>query len=223
MKRHKMAMFVCKRGEETLAKSLFSTKINKALAREAELDDLDSEIADDFKKNAEEFSNLAYGLLDKCYKEDDELTQQLLTYDLVNWSHWTCLSLAVCSNLKEFLSHAACQMLINDLWMGGMKIRKNIILKVVAGLLFFPAIFMIPFKSAKELQYMPQTQEEHENELENKEDDNISNVSNDDQEAEKLDKISMNSLKRNRTENVVSKSNLFFYLFYYWVIMTRKI
>lgn len=53
MKRHKMAMFVCKRGEETLAKALFSTKLNKALAREAELDDLDSEIADDFKKYAE--------------------------------------------------------------------------------------------------------------------------------------------------------------------------
>lgn len=53
MKRHKMAMFLCKRGEETLAKALFSTKVNKALAKEAELDDLDSEISDDFKKYAE--------------------------------------------------------------------------------------------------------------------------------------------------------------------------
>lgn len=53
MKRHKMAMFLCKRGEETLAKALFSIKLNKALAKEAELDDLDSEISDDFKKYAE--------------------------------------------------------------------------------------------------------------------------------------------------------------------------
>jgi len=207
MKRHKMAMFVCKRGEETLAKALFSTKINKSLAREAELDDLDSEIADDFKKYAEEFSNLAYGLLDKCYKEDDELTHQLLTYDLINWSHWTCLSLAVCSNLKEFLSHASCQMLINDLWMGGMKIRKHVILKVLAGLLFPPFIFMIQFKSAKELQYMPQTQEEHENELENKEDedDSTSLKSNDDENNNnKSDRISIGSLKRNRSETIVS-------------------
>jgi transient receptor potential cation channel subfamily M member 3 len=204
MKRHKMAMFVCKRGEETLAKALFSTKINKALAREAELDNLDSEIIDEFKKNAEEFSNLAYGLLDKCYKENYELTHQLLTYDLVNWSHWTCLSLAVCSNLKEFLSHAACQMLINDLWMGGMKVRQNY--KILAGLLFFPAIFMIHFKSAKELQYMPQTQEEHENELGNKI-DNTSNVSNE-------DKISINSLKRNHTENSV----YLIYIFIFFLI-----
>lgn len=53
MKRHKMAMFVCKRGEETLAKALVAAKLNKTLAREAELDDLDSEISDEFKHYAE--------------------------------------------------------------------------------------------------------------------------------------------------------------------------
>ena len=152
-----------------------------------------------------EFSNLAYGLLDKCYKEDDDLTQQLLTYDLVNWSHWTCLSLAVCSNLKEFLSHAACQMLINDLWMGGMKLRKHVILKVITGLVFPPAILAIQFKTAKELQYMPQTQEEHENELENKEDDNASSSEKDNDKSEK---ISLASLEANsKRKNHMSESN----------------
>lgn len=111
------------------------------------------------------------GLLDKCYKEEDQLTSQLLTYDLVNWSHWTCLTLAVSANLKDFLSHAACQLLINDLWMGGMKIRKHVIPKIIAALLFPPALFAIQFKSAKELQYMPQTQEEHEQDLEEQEED----------------------------------------------------
>ena len=77
--------------------------------------------------------------------------------------------------------------------MGGMKVRQNY--KILAGLLFFPAIFMIHFKSAKELQYMPQTQEEHEHELGNKI-DNTSDVSNE-------DTISINSLKRNHTENSV--------------------
>ena len=108
---------------------------------------------------------MACGLLDKCYKENDDLTSQLLTYDLVNWSHWTCLTLAVSANLKDFLSHAACQLLISDLWMGGMKIRKYVIYKIITALLFPPAIFAIQFKSAKELQYMPQTQEEHEQDL----------------------------------------------------------
>jgi transient receptor potential cation channel subfamily M protein 3 len=179
MKRQKLAMFMCKRGEETLAKAIVAAKLNKALAKEAELDELDSEISDEFKKYSDEFANLALGLLDKCYKEDDEVTSQLLTYDLVNWSHWTCLSLAVSANLKDFLSHASCQLLISDLWMGGMKIRKHITYKVITALLCPPAIFAIQFKSAEELQYMPQTQEEYEYELENQDsdDDNSSSSS----------------------------------------------
>lgn len=62
-------------------------------------------------------------------------------------------------------------MLINDLWMGGMKIHKHVTYKIIAALLFPPALFAIQFKSAKELQYMPQTQEEHEQELENHNED----------------------------------------------------
>jgi transient receptor potential cation channel subfamily M member 3 len=84
---------------------------------------------------------------------------------LVNWSHWTCITLAVSCNLKEFLAHISCQLLLNDLWMGGMKIRKYATYKIIAALLFPPAIFAITFKSVKELQYMPQTQEEHEKDL----------------------------------------------------------
>jgi hypothetical protein len=50
--------------------------------------------------------------------------------------------------------------------MGGMKIHKNITFKVITAIFFPPAILAITFKSAKEIQYMPQTQEEHEQELE---------------------------------------------------------
>ena len=59
--------------------------------------------------------------------------------------------------------------------MGGMKIRKHITYKIITALLFPPAIFLIQFKSAKELKYMPQTQEEHEQELESQEDLTFSN------------------------------------------------
>ena len=58
MKRHHMAMFVCKRGEERLAMSLFAAKLNKSLAREAELDDLDSEISDEYKGYLKNLSRL---------------------------------------------------------------------------------------------------------------------------------------------------------------------
>ena len=55
---------------------------------------------------------------------------QLLTYELKNFSDQTCLSLAVQAIHKEFLAHTCCQILINDMWMGGLQMRKNSSLKV---------------------------------------------------------------------------------------------
>lgn len=98
------------------------------------------------------------GLLDNCYKEDPVFTNLLLTHDLAYWSHWTCLSLAVSANLKDFMSHPACQRLISEIWMGGMKDRKNSSYQVIMGLLFPPIISTIEFKTAKEFQLMPQTE-----------------------------------------------------------------
>ena len=81
--------------------------------------------------------------------------------------------------------------------MGGMKIRKYVTWKIITALLFPPAIFTIQFKSAKELQYMPQTQEEHEQELESqdvasyngseRENFNMDNQANDTHEKEYSD------------------------------------
>lgn len=107
------------------------------------------------------FSSLAVGLLDKCYKENAELTNFLLINELVYWSHWTCLSLAACGNIKEFLSHTSCQFLITDLWTGGMKFRKYLSIEVIFGILFPPALFTIGFRSAKEFHLMPQTKERY--------------------------------------------------------------
>ena len=136
-----------------------------------------------------EFATFSVGLLDQCYKENVELTNQLLTYDLVNWSHWTCLNLAVAASIKDFLSHTSCQVLFSDLWMGGMKIRKYVTYKVITALLFPPAIFAIQFKSPKELQYMPQTQEEHEQEL-----DDLNSVSSSSSSDESDDNQEINNV-----------------------------
>ena len=79
---------------------------------------------------ASEFQTLALELLEHCYKNDDDYTQQLLTYELKNFSDQTCLSLAVQANHREFVAHTCCQMLLNDMWMGGLRMRKNTSLKV---------------------------------------------------------------------------------------------
>lgn len=108
-----------------------------------------------------QFHVLALGVLEQCYRENDDKTWQLLTYELKNWSDWTCLSLAVISHHQEFVAHKCCQMILNDLWMGGMSIRKYLNYKVIASILFFPLVLRIEFKSVEELKLQPKTHEEH--------------------------------------------------------------
>jgi len=52
-------------------------------------------------------------------------------------------------------------MILNDLWMGGMSIRRYLNWKVIASILFFPLVLRIEFKSAEELKLQPKTHEEH--------------------------------------------------------------
>ncbi|KOB77893.1 Uncharacterized protein OBRU01_03309 [Operophtera brumata] len=100
-------------------------------------------------------------LLDYCYRQDDDQAQQLLTCELQNWSGQTCLSLAVTANHRALLAHPCSQIILADLWMGGLRTRKNTNLKVILSLLFPLYVLYLEFKSKEELQLMPQTEEEH--------------------------------------------------------------
>ncbi|CAF3851913.1 unnamed protein product [Rotaria sp. Silwood2] len=160
-KRHEMALFFWAHGEEALAKALIACRLNKSLAREAQDDELDTEIADEFLSNAEDFQQRALALLDQCYQEDDVNATQILTCELENWSNWTCLDLSVTAYLRDFVAHKCCQQLLSDLWIGGMNVRKYLKWMVLIALFFPPALFFIDFKSSKELQLMPQTEEEY--------------------------------------------------------------
>ena len=77
-----------------------------------------------------QFRQLALGVLEQCYRDNVTKTCRLLTYELKNWSDWTCLSLAVIAHHQEFVAHKCCQMILNDLWMGGMSIRRYLNWKV---------------------------------------------------------------------------------------------
>uniref|UniRef100_H2Y089 Transient receptor potential cation channel subfamily M member 3 n=1 Tax=Ciona intestinalis TaxID=7719 RepID=H2Y089_CIOIN len=161
MKRQKMALFMWQQGEEAIAKALVACKLYKAMAKEAADDDLDVEESDQLKAYSKEFQDLAIQLLEVCYHADDDATQHILTYELKQWSRHTCLSLAVAAKHRDFIAHPCVQLLLNDLWMGGLSMRKNSSLKVILGILLPPTILMLEFKTHEELQLMPQTVAEH--------------------------------------------------------------
>lgn len=60
----------------------------------------------------------------------------------------------------SFLAHPISQAILADLWMGGLRMRKNPVFKIILGLLFPPSIMKLEFKTREELELMPQTEEE---------------------------------------------------------------
>lgn len=77
-----------------------------------------------------DFGQLAVELLDQSYKHDEQVAMKLLTYELKNWSNSTCLKLAVAAKHRDFVAHTCSQMLLTDMWMGRLRMRKNPGLKV---------------------------------------------------------------------------------------------
>lgn len=59
------------------------------------------------------------------------MAMKLLTYELKNWSNATCLQLAVAAKHRDFIAHTCSQMLLTDMWMGRLRMRKNSGLKVI--------------------------------------------------------------------------------------------
>lgn len=130
------------------------------MALEAAENDLDVEIYEEMTQHSKEFDELAVQLLEYCYQADDDLTKLLLTVSMDNWSRQICLQLAVIAGNLQFMAHPICQSIMADLWMGGLRMRKNTAVKIGLGLLFPPSILRLDFKTKEELELMPQTEEE---------------------------------------------------------------
>ncbi|XP_053318984.1 transient receptor potential cation channel subfamily M member 1, partial [Spea bombifrons] len=170
MKRQKMALFLWQRGEESMAKALVACKLYKSMAHESSESDLVDDISQDLDNNSKDFGQLAVELLDQSYKHDEQVAMKLLTYELKNWSNSTCLKLAVAAKHRDFIAHTCSQMLLTDMWMGRLRMRKNPGLKVILGILLPPTILFLEFRSQDDLSF--HTSKEYE-EGKEKEDENM--------------------------------------------------
>ncbi|XP_026526972.1 transient receptor potential cation channel subfamily M member 6 [Notechis scutatus] len=161
MKRQKMARFFWQHGKEAMVKAVVACKLYRAMAREAKQCNMEDDTAEELKKYSNEFGQLALDVLDNAFKQNEQMAMKLLTYELKNWSNSTCLKLAVSVGLRPFVSHTCTQMLLTDMWMGRLKMRKNSWFKVILSILLPPTILMLDFKSKAEMSHVPQPQEPH--------------------------------------------------------------
>ncbi|KAF7241525.1 Transient receptor potential cation channel subfamily M member 7 [Varanus komodoensis] len=125
MKRQKMALFFWQHGEESMAKALVACKLYRSMAYESKQSDLVDDTSEELKEYSNEFGQLAVELLEQSFRQDETMAMKLLTYELKNWSNATCLKLAVSSRLRPFVAHTCTQMLLSDMWMGRLNMRKN--------------------------------------------------------------------------------------------------
>uniref|UniRef100_UPI00398E68CF transient receptor potential cation channel subfamily M member 7 isoform X2 n=1 Tax=Pristiophorus japonicus TaxID=55135 RepID=UPI00398E68CF len=169
MKRQKMAMFFWQHGEESMAKALVACKLNRSMSYEAKQSDVVDDTSEELKQSSSEFGQLAVDLLDQSFRQDETMAMKLLTYELTNWSNSTCLKLAVHSRLRPFVAHTCTQMLLSDMWMGRLNMRKNSWYKVILSILFPPAILMLEFKTKAEMSHIPQTEDAHQMNMEDSE------------------------------------------------------
>ena len=63
-----------------------------------------------------EFENLAIGVLDECYNEDEVVSEMLVERDLSKWGGMCALNLAAVAKTERFLAHPCCQSSLNSLW-----------------------------------------------------------------------------------------------------------
>ncbi|XP_025031856.1 transient receptor potential cation channel subfamily M member 1 [Python bivittatus] len=160
MKRQKMALFLWQRGEEAMAKALVACKLYKAMAHESLESELVDDISQDLDNNSKDFGQLAVELLDQSYKHDEQVAMKLLTYQLKNWSNSTCLKLAVAAKHRDFIAHTCSQMLLTDMWMGRLHMRKNPGLQVIMGILLPPTILFLEFRTYDDYSYQTSKEKE---------------------------------------------------------------
>ncbi|KAJ8393101.1 hypothetical protein AAFF_G00067840 [Aldrovandia affinis] len=141
----------------------FPYPFNELLAQKSDVVDGTSE---ELNQHSDEFGTLAVDLLEQSFKQDETMAMKLLTYELKNWSNSTCLKLAVSSRLRPFVAHTCTQMLLSDMWMGRLNMRKNSWYKVILSILVPPAILLLEYKSKAEMSHIPQSQDAHQMSME---------------------------------------------------------
>uniref|UniRef100_A0A8C9RX37 non-specific serine/threonine protein kinase n=1 Tax=Scleropages formosus TaxID=113540 RepID=A0A8C9RX37_SCLFO len=169
MKRQKMSLFFWQHGEESMAKALVACKLCRSMSYEAKKSDVVDDTSEELKEYSNEFGTLAVDLLEQSFRQDETMAMKLLTYELKNWSNSTCLKLAVSSRLRPFVAHTCTQMLLSDMWMGRLNMRKNSWYKVILSILVPPAILMLEYKTKAEMSHIPQSQDAHQMTMEDSE------------------------------------------------------
>ena len=69
-----------------------------------------------YLKMADDFENLAFGVLDMCTDQDQDKIEKLLIRQVPEFGYRTALQIAIAADALNFISHIWCQRLLTKLW-----------------------------------------------------------------------------------------------------------
>ncbi|CAH1239415.1 TRPM2 [Branchiostoma lanceolatum] len=119
MNRRELALLFWRMGEDHVASALTASKVLKSLAEIAD-SKKKLQLSLDLSNHANEFEELACGVIKECYEMDKKRTRDLLVRRQKNWGNMACMAIAYSSDHLKFMSQDACQSKLNQLWMGEM-------------------------------------------------------------------------------------------------------
>ena len=103
-----------------------------------------------------DFKNLSVSLLDLCNREDEKQTLKLITGQLEQFNHRTCIDMAVSMRHLEFVAHSSVQALLNDVWTGSIKNLDITTRDFLLTMIFPPYLITFDFRNETELKSMVQ-------------------------------------------------------------------
>ncbi|XP_013398789.1 transient receptor potential cation channel subfamily M member 2 [Lingula anatina] len=136
MNRMEMSKLFWERLEEPIGAALTAAQMLQTMQKHTE----DTELQSKLRKHGQYYEEIACGVLNECHLSDEaRASQELLIRELPNYGNSTCLQLAVEGDNKTFISHACCQSLLNQIWMGKMS-HKNKLWRIWLSILFPPLL-----------------------------------------------------------------------------------
>ncbi|KAJ8036475.1 Transient receptor potential cation channel subfamily M member 3 [Holothuria leucospilota] len=114
LNRKEMARLLWERIDEAIPAALTASKMLKAMASKE--DDLDQK--ENMVQHAEQYEELAIGVLNECYDQEEDRTLIMMIRELPNWGNTTCLTMAVQAQNRKFIAQSVVQNLLTQIWMG---------------------------------------------------------------------------------------------------------
>ncbi|XP_077980495.1 transient receptor potential cation channel subfamily M member-like 2 [Glandiceps talaboti] len=102
--------------------ALIAGRILKALSLHAEIEE-ELTLYFDLVKHADEFEDLAIGVMENCYEDNKKMSKLALVRKLPEWGGTTCFSIAYSAEQMKFIEHDCCQTKLQRVWKGNVQIH----------------------------------------------------------------------------------------------------